>query len=217
MKPLNLKGKKFGRLTIIKKNGFLRNGKERTTAWKCLCDCGNKKTIRARDLMTGNTISCGCFKKEILLKRNIVHGLSKSPIYQLWLGIKRRCLKKEYRYRFYKNVIICDEWMDFKNLYNWAKDKYRPGLCIDRINTLMGYSPNNCRFTSLKINTQNKKNCKRWHINGMVFESANDAAEHFGIVQSTIVSWCMGKKSGKYKYSPKENCFTERKYNYAIN
>ena len=34
--------------------------------WMCLCDCGNKKTVSANNLITGKIKSCGCLSKKCL-------------------------------------------------------------------------------------------------------------------------------------------------------
>lgn len=62
MAGLNLSGKKFGRLTVIKDTGKRQNGKEKI--WLCKCECGNIKEVMTSNL-TGNKIrSCGCLRKE---------------------------------------------------------------------------------------------------------------------------------------------------------
>lgn len=52
-------GKKFGRLTILKRDPSKKN------SYLCTCECGNVKSIRYSQLVTGKTTSCGCYKKEI--------------------------------------------------------------------------------------------------------------------------------------------------------
>ena len=59
-RKLELSGKRFGRLTVIRENGK-KNGR---TAWLCKCDCGNYTTVQGSLLNTGKVISCGCFRKE---------------------------------------------------------------------------------------------------------------------------------------------------------
>ena len=49
-KKLDLAGKKFGRLTVIKRNG--RN-KYRAIKWLCKCECGNIVTVLANNLTRG--------------------------------------------------------------------------------------------------------------------------------------------------------------------
>lgn len=65
-KKVDLTGKKFGRLTVIKKHSVVGNGE---TMWLCKCDCGNDYVIVSRgNLKSGNVKSCGCLHKEIVSK-----------------------------------------------------------------------------------------------------------------------------------------------------
>lgn len=62
---LDLNGKRFGRLTIIKRveNRILPSGQKRSQ-WLCKCDCGNYATVLGYMLTSGNTQSCGCLHNE---------------------------------------------------------------------------------------------------------------------------------------------------------
>lgn len=60
----DLVGQKYGRLTVIKFNGSVKY----CAIWECKCDCGNSVNVRAKDLRSGNTKSCGCYAKEIHTK-----------------------------------------------------------------------------------------------------------------------------------------------------
>lgn len=46
---------------------FKPNGRVRATQpkWHCRCDCGNEMQAIGRNLLTGNTESCGCLKREL--------------------------------------------------------------------------------------------------------------------------------------------------------
>ena len=63
----NLIGKTFNYLTVI--DGPIR--KNNKIFWTCKCKCGSIKDIRSDGLKSGKTKSCGCFKKNILIKENI--------------------------------------------------------------------------------------------------------------------------------------------------
>lgn len=63
-KIVDLTGKRFGRLTVIKLDSTNIEAR-----WICLCRCGNQKIIRASQLKTGGTKSCGCLRLEKLQKR----------------------------------------------------------------------------------------------------------------------------------------------------
>lgn len=59
----DLTGKKFGRLTVVKRDKT--KPKSKGVYWNCICECGNVVSIIAKSLKQGNTTSCGCFKREL--------------------------------------------------------------------------------------------------------------------------------------------------------
>lgn len=56
-----LTGKRFGRLVVVQEAEPL----DGRVAWHCVCDCGNEVTVKAINLTTGDTNSCGCIKREM--------------------------------------------------------------------------------------------------------------------------------------------------------
>ena len=80
----DLQGRKFGKLTVIE---FLRTEK-RKTYWKCRCDCGKMKEVRADHLKAGKVVSCGCAKKDRqieghrALEKTFIEGTNISQISQ---------------------------------------------------------------------------------------------------------------------------------------
>ena len=62
-KLIDLTGKKFGRLTVIKRHP--QNTKDNKPRWICECECGCSEVIvQGSHLRSGHTISCGCYHKE---------------------------------------------------------------------------------------------------------------------------------------------------------
>ena len=57
---LDLTGKKFGKLTALRR---LPN-QGRRTIWECECECGNIVPVRTENLRSGHTTSCGCKVRE---------------------------------------------------------------------------------------------------------------------------------------------------------
>lgn len=53
-------GQRFGKLVALKRV----ENKGGEVMYECLCDCGNKKTVRKWDLLSGDTNSCGCLKSK---------------------------------------------------------------------------------------------------------------------------------------------------------
>lgn len=65
MKLKNLKGKTFGRLTVIERAEVKEKTKSDRVYWRCLCECGNYKNISSKDLLSQGTSSCGCLQSEL--------------------------------------------------------------------------------------------------------------------------------------------------------
>lgn len=59
----NLIGKRFGRLTVIRRQGYKEYKDKRRVNWICQCDCGNVTEATTQDLKGGNKRSCGCLKR----------------------------------------------------------------------------------------------------------------------------------------------------------
>lgn len=59
-KKLDLKGKRFDRVLVIKETN--RRSKNGAIYWECLCDCGNIVEITTSNLLNGHTKSCGCLR-----------------------------------------------------------------------------------------------------------------------------------------------------------
>jgi len=63
-------GKRFNKLIVLKKAGIhIYPCGERVTKWKCQCECGNIVTVIRRNLINGNTQSCGCHNIQQIKKR----------------------------------------------------------------------------------------------------------------------------------------------------
>lgn len=61
----DLTGQRFGRL-LVEHQAESRGGNRR---WLCVCDCGTRKDVATKKLRNGSTISCGCFRAEIGVRR----------------------------------------------------------------------------------------------------------------------------------------------------
>lgn len=66
----NLTGQKFGRLTALRS---LKEKKQGNYIWEWACDCGNIVEIKASDVKSGNTKSCGCLQDEVRIQNNIIY------------------------------------------------------------------------------------------------------------------------------------------------
>lgn len=57
----DLKGKKFGKLTVLEQTD---KRQDKCIVWKCKCDCGNIVEVSSKRLINNINMSCGCYQKE---------------------------------------------------------------------------------------------------------------------------------------------------------
>lgn len=158
-------GQKFGMLTYIEEAGRIKlpSGQWNRIV-KVRCDCGVEKNVRVLHLVRERMKSCGCIKPA-------EHGLSKTKLYRVWTGMIVRTetdtFIDHHRYKD-RGIKMCDEWREsFLKFKEWAfSNGYRLGLQLDRVDNDKGYSPDNCRFVTVKENVNNREVTIRVLYNG---------------------------------------------------
>lgn len=182
-KLIDLKGNKYGRLTVIEKYG-----KFTPTKWKCKCDCGNECIVIGNNLKRGFTKSCGCMQKEH--PNNTRHNMANTRIYQTWSNVKGRCKNPTDRaYKWYgaRGITICEEWdNNFMAFYEWAiENGYADDLTLDRIDANGNYEPSNCRWITIQKQQNNRRNNHIITYNGETHTTA-EWARILGINYHTL-------------------------------
>jgi hypothetical protein len=164
----NLIGKIYGYLEVISCLGSDRNGKKAAVHWMCRCKCGNTVAVTTAKLNFGLRKSCGCLKVEKAIingkigsEKNKTHNGTYTPEYKTWTMIKSRCNNpKSSGYENYggRGIKICERWNNsFQNFLDDMGKKPNTDFCIDRINVNEGYYKDNCQWTSLKSQQNNKR------------------------------------------------------------
>lgn len=207
-KLIDLTGKVFSRWTVIEKADYVEG---RHTYWICRCSCGTVRSIDGTCLRNGSTRSCGCLMKE----ENTVHGLNDTRIQNIWENMIQRCYNASApNFHNYgeRGIYVCDRWKN--SLSNFFEDMGHPpeGMSIDRIDNNDGYFPANCRWATDSEQCRNSRQSRRWYINGVMYETALDAAVVHSVSKSTIMAWCLGKKDKDKWYPPKDGCYSELYY-----
>lgn len=188
-KVIDLTGKRFGKLTVIKKHNQDKWG---GWNWLCRCDCGNEAVVSGGHLRGLKTKSCGCSRKET---KNFTHKMTGSRLYKVWNAMKSRCYyEKSEMFKHYggRGITVCDEWKNnFISFYDWSiKNGYdenaERGQCtIDRIDVNENYEPNNCRWATIK---QQANNTRRNHLikyNGKT-QTVSQWANELGVEPDSI-------------------------------
>jgi len=195
-KLIDITGQKFGRLTAIKL-AYIKNN---MSFWYCICECGTRKIIMSRNLRKGISKSCGCYKSEIkaremaiIGKKNMTHGDGgighRARLYSIWVSMVCRCKNKTSRnYKNYggRGIIVCPEWRDYTVFKEWALlNGYAENLSIDRIDVNGNSCPENCRWTTMKVQQNNKRNNYHITINGET-KTAAEWADKNGISRPAV-------------------------------
>ena len=86
----------------------------------------------------------------------------------IFLHMKDRCYNPNFKdYKNYggRGITICDEcqtphsWKGGRAFKKWALENgYADNLTLDRIDVNKGYSPENCRWVSMEVQQNNKRN-----------------------------------------------------------
>ena len=162
----NLINKKFNRFTIISFS-YMKNGQ---SYWNVKCDCGNMRIVQAGNLKTGNSKSCGCWRRDYQKEKRTTHGLSNSRLYYIYISMKQRCLNPNHpAYKDYggRGIKVCDRWLDEDGFIHFFEDmgpEYERRIAngekisLDRWPDVNGnYEPGNVRWALSKEQNQNMR------------------------------------------------------------
>jgi hypothetical protein len=155
-KKLDLTGQVFGRLTVISEDpirilsGYVR--------WSCICECGKSTVAFSRNLVSGNTESCGCLRIETAT----THGMYSTTEYNIWKAMIKRCTNSnDSAYDNYggRGITVCDEWLDsFENFYRDMGPRPNPDHSIERKENDKGYYKDNCKWATRIEQCNNRRN-----------------------------------------------------------
>lgn len=186
-KHQDLTGKRFGQLVVIKRVENSKNGHKR---YLCQCDCGKMDIKFSLNLLRGTYRCYDCSRKKIVIQ---THHKSNTRLYNIYYSMKRRCYNlNNPAYKNYggRVITICDEWLNkengFMSFYNWAMDNgYQENLTIDRIDVNGNYEPNNCRWTTMEEQGNNRRNNHIIEYKGKKY-TLSQLSENLKIKTSTL-------------------------------
>ncbi len=180
-------GSQFGFLTVLERT---ESPLRAQTKWLCRCVCGVEKSIYATHLRSGNIVSCGCKLLELQRIAKTTHGLSKSRIRNSYQTMKQRCLNPnapDYPRYGGRGIKICGRWLAKDGFLNFMADMgERPeGYSLDRLNNDGDYTPENCVWSTSKMQIANRNNSLSITYDGRTM-SIPDWAREVGLKPTTL-------------------------------
>lgn len=172
-KAKNLQGLRYGSLIATRPIG--KDGKN--VIWEFQCDCGETYIsvgawVVAQQKKATNPLapSCGCLNQITTRELRFKHGLSKHPLFWVWVAMVERCTNpKNSNYGRYgaRGIYVCDEWVkDSTAFIQWALSHgWQPGLHLDKDvlchqkGLPTHYGPDTCQFLSA---SENSRATKKW-------------------------------------------------------
>lgn len=189
---MDLKGKEFGRWTVIGKAEPRFVGGKWRPFWKCYCECLYVSDVKQSHLVSGHSQGCvnRCWRvRKPKVKKERLPSLRDHPLASVLKGMRRRCYDpKERNFPNYggRGIKICDRWKN--SLRNFVEDmfpSYRPGLSIERRDNNGNYTPENCHWITMFDQAGNKRTNRKLTYNGETMCLAR-WARRLGISKSSL-------------------------------
>lgn len=112
------------------------------------------------------------------------HGRAQDKTYNSWRAMRQRCTNTSHEsYKYYggSGILISKRWKSYNNFYE-DMGKRPAGLFLDRIDNKRGYSKNNCKWSSMIEQCNNRRNSVFVEVDGET---------------KTIAQWCVFYKITK--------------------
>lgn len=164
-------GRRFGRWIVLR---YAFHHPDGHAHFGCMCDCGNERIVAGYSMTRGQTVSCGCYSKESLSRRQTTHGETigrmDSVEHYTWHSMIQRCEDENHiSYPNYgaRGIQVCARWRGsfaafLEDMGRRPSDDYS----IGRIDNSGDYEPSNCRWETSEFQQNNRRSNRKFTHNG---------------------------------------------------
>jgi hypothetical protein len=128
------------------------------------------------------------------------------PVYKLWVAVKDRCLNPDNKaYHRYggRGITVAEEWVNDFAVFQADMGPRPKGATLDRIDNSKGYEPTNVRWTTRKVQANNRETNVVLTHSGMTMTLAQ-WADHLGWKYGLLASrWKKGLR-GDELFAPSQ-------------
>lgn len=188
---------KYGRLTVVGVGGLSKRGRKLT---EFRCDCGAIIERELKSVTNGNTLSCGCLRRDLVAAKNHKHGhrvresttgVKTRTEYTIWKRMRTRCNdKNDRKYPEYggRGIKCCERWNDFEMFLADMGERPSVGHSLDRFPDNNGnYEPGNVRWATASQQARNKRNSRVVQFEGKSVNLA-DLVDRFNLRYGLVSS-----------------------------
>jgi len=123
-----------------------------------------------------------------------INVVSKHKDYKLYKSMRARCYcKGSSRFKYYggNGIVICSRWLEpdgngFRNFIADMGERPSNKHSIDRINPSGNYEPNNCRWVTQDVQTNNRNSFNRRYTYDGQTKTIADWAKKYNLKYNTL-------------------------------
>ncbi len=113
---------------------------------------------------------------------------SNTPTYFVWRNMRRRVSNpKDASYKHYgeRGITVCPQWMASYDQFVADMGECPEGLSLDRTDNDLGYSPENCRWVTMKEQLNNQRRNRKLTLEGKT-QNLAQWADELGLATDTL-------------------------------